>query len=68
MSSIEHAWNLVSRSVARYLRSAALKDELFLSIQVILKSLLQADVQKLLDIMIRRIAACDATRSGYTKY
>ena len=45
VSSIEHAWDLVGRHLARDSRPAASKDELLLRIQAMWNSLPQADIQ-----------------------
>ncbi|GFX11870.1 transposable element Tcb2 transposase [Trichonephila clavipes] len=68
ISSIEHAWNLVVRRLARDSRPTASKDELLLRIQAIWNSLPQADIQNLFDSMPRRTVALIAMRGGYTKY
>ena len=68
MSPIEQVWDLVGRRLARDLRPAASKDELWLSIQALWNSLPQADIQNLFDSMQRPIAALIAARDCYTKY
>ncbi|GFV03405.1 transposable element Tcb2 transposase [Trichonephila clavipes] len=68
MSLIEYVWDLVSRCLVRGPRPAASKDELLLRIQAIWNSLPLADIQKLFNSILRRIAALIAARGGYTKY
>ena len=68
MSSIEHVWDLVGLCVAHDPRPAASKDKLWLRIQAIWNSLLQADIDKKFNSMPRRIVALIAARGGYTKY
>ncbi|GFX65710.1 transposable element Tcb1 transposase [Trichonephila clavipes] len=68
MSPIEHVWDFVGRCLAHDPRPAASQDELFLRIQAISNSLLQADIQNLFDPMLCRIAALIVARGGYTKY
>ena len=61
-------WDLVGRRLARDTGSASLKDEFYLCIQAIWHSLPQADIQNLLDSMLRRIATLIAAHGDYTKY
>ncbi|GFX31186.1 hypothetical protein TNCV_2026871 [Trichonephila clavipes] len=68
MSPIGYVWDLVGRRLASDPRPAASKGELLLCIQAIWNSLPQADIQKLFDSMLRRIAALIAARGRYTKY
>ncbi|GFS72711.1 hypothetical protein TNCV_1420991 [Trichonephila clavipes] len=57
MSPIEHAWDLVGRSLGRDPRPAASKDELLLRIKAIWNYFPHAKLQNLLDSMPRCIAA-----------
>ena len=57
MTPIEQVWDLVDRRFARDSHPAALKDEFWLRMQATWNCLPQADIQKLLDSMPRRIAA-----------
>ncbi|GFY36047.1 transposable element Tc1 transposase [Trichonephila clavipes] len=68
MSPIEYVWDLVGRRLTPDPRPAASKDELLLRVQAIWNSLLQEDIQNLLDSMSRHIAALIAASGGYTKY
>ena len=68
MLPIEHEWNLFGRRLVRDPRPIASKRKLWLRVQTIWSSLLQADIQNLFDSMPCRIVALIATRGGYTKY
>ena len=61
-------WDLVVLQLACDPHPVALKDELWLCIQAIWHSLPQADIQNLLDSMLRRIATLIAAHGDYTKY
>ena len=68
MSPVEHLGYLFGRSLARDPRPVASKQELWLRIQAIRNSLLQANIQNQFDYILRRIAVLINTGSGYTKY
>ncbi|GFV30734.1 transposable element Tc1 transposase [Trichonephila clavipes] len=68
MSPIEHVWDMVGRRLARDLRPVASTDELWLRIQTIWNSFLQADIQNLFNFMLRHVAALIAAHGGHTKY
>ena len=68
MSPIEHAWDLVGRSLARDVRPAPSKHKLWLSIRAIWNSLPEADILNQFDYISCRIAAFIAARDGYDKY
>ena len=68
MSPVEHVWHLFGRSLTSDPRLVASKQELWLRVQAIRNSLLQANIQNPFDYMFRRIAVLITTGSGYTKY
>ena len=68
MSPVGHVWHLFGQHLARDPRLVASKHELWLRIQAIRNSFLQANIQDLFDYMPRRIEVFITPGGGYTKY